>query len=336
MLVSLRNLLRRTTAQLPDELTRTGADGSFEETGASNRMRFDFTIEEMRKKCPELTEELLAELRNWALERELPVIPDEQLAMFAHSCYFEPEAAKRCMNCYYTMRATVPEFFGNRDPETDSVKQGLDALTFVNMPVPTPEGYRIIFHRLKDTRPSQYFLETGFKLLTMSIEADLYEHGCSPGLVFLFDMQGARLGHLLRISLTSVQKIFEYLQDGLPVRLKAIHVINTVWFIEKILALVRPFLKKELYDMLHFYSGDVSEIYPVIPQKCLPKDFNGELDWIDNMREEHRRRLYELRDYFIEEESLFRKCPVNNEKAHGGQTKDGTKNGQADVNENSV
>lgn len=121
---------------------------------------------------------------------------------------------------------------------------------FVALPKPDKNGYRIIFHRLADTTPSQYNLNDGIKLLQMSLDGSLYTEGCTPGYIFLFDMQGVRLGHLTRLSVTSIRRFFEYIQEGLPVRLKAIHVLNAVWFINKILALIRPFVKRELFDMV--------------------------------------------------------------------------------------
>lgn len=87
----------------------------------------------------------------------------------------------------------------------------------------------------------------------MSVDASLYYEGCAPGYIFLFDMTGVRLGHLTRLSLTSIRRFFEYLQDGLPVRLKAIHVINAVWFMDKILSIIKPFMKRELIDSVSFF-----------------------------------------------------------------------------------
>lgn len=121
---------------------------------------------------------------------------------------------------------------------------------FTTFPKPDQNGYRIVYHRLADTRPPQYMFNDGVKLLLMSIDASLYTDGCSPGYVFLFDMQGVRLGHLTRLSINSIRRFFEYLQESMPVRLKAIHVLNTVWFMDKVLALIKPFMKRELYDMV--------------------------------------------------------------------------------------
>lgn len=36
---------------------------------------------------------------------------------------------------------------------------------------------------------------------------------------------------------------------------------------------------------LHLYSGEVSEIYKYIPPEYLPKDFGGELDCLETLRD---------------------------------------------------
>ncbi|XP_057342254.1 alpha-tocopherol transfer protein-like isoform X1 [Microplitis mediator] len=271
-----------------------------------NTMKLGHTIEDSRKNYPELTKEILDELRVWIAARGVTQVPDEKLALFAHSCYFDLEAAKKCMTVYYKLRATVPEFFSNRDPRAEYLQHSLRALQFVSLPKRDQNGNQIIFHRLADTRPNQYMFDDGIKLLQMSVDASLYNEGCAPGYIFLFDMQGVRLGHLTRLSITSIRRFFEYLQEGLPVRLKGIHVLNAVWFMDKVLALIRPFMKRELFDNLHLYTGDVAEIYSHIPPECLPKDFGGELDSLETLHEQHCEKLYKLRDYFLEEERLFR------------------------------
>lgn len=91
-------------------------------------MKFGHTINDSREKYPEITDELLESLQEWAKGRGLPRIPEEQLALFAHSCYFDIEATKRCMNVYYRMRATIPEFFSERDSNLDYLQHSLKAL----------------------------------------------------------------------------------------------------------------------------------------------------------------------------------------------------------------
>lgn len=56
--------------------------------------------------------------------------------------------------------------------------------------------------------------------------------------------------HLTKARLGLVKTFCHYLQEGLPVRLKEIHILNCVYFIEKVIAIIRPFTKKEVMDMV--------------------------------------------------------------------------------------
>lgn len=54
-----------------------------------------------------------------------------------------------------------------------------------------------------------------------------------------------------KIESVKYKLFYLYSQEGLPVRLKAIHVLNTKPLIDKIMILVKPFMKKELLNMVN-------------------------------------------------------------------------------------
>ncbi|XP_012054987.1 PREDICTED: clavesin-2-like [Atta cephalotes] len=276
------------------------------------RMRFGHTIEDSRKKYPEITDEILDNLQKWANDRGLPNIPKEQLALFTHSCYFDIEATRRCMNVYYSIRATTPELFNNRDSSLEYLQHSLRTLEFAILPKLDQNGNWIIVQRLADPRPSQYIFNDSLKLLFMSYDANLYTNGCSEGYILLVDMANTRFGHLTRLSINSLRKALEYVQEGIPLRLKGIYVVNAIWFMDKIIAIMRPFMKQELFEMIRIYSDDISDLYSHIPPEYLPKDYGGELDCIANLHKAHCMKLDQLRNYFREEEILFRNYSPNN------------------------
>lgn len=91
-------------------------------------MKLGHEISESRARWPELTDELLEELQTWAVRHSLPRVPLEQLAIFAHSCFYDKPATLACMESYYKLRATEPDFFAERDPLTDAAKCTLKAV----------------------------------------------------------------------------------------------------------------------------------------------------------------------------------------------------------------
>ncbi|XP_054282835.1 alpha-tocopherol transfer protein-like isoform X2 [Macrosteles quadrilineatus] len=263
------------------------------------------TAETEYEKNPELKKEDIAELRSWMKSQpHLPIVNDEQLILFHHSCYFNLEATKSCIEVYYTTRTNTPEFFHNRDLTRPELKKGLEVLEYGCFPVKDPHGYQIIFHRLKVFEPKHYVFNDGVKLLSMAIDACLQVEGTVPGYVFLFDMSGVKFGHITRLSISSLRKFFLYIQEGMPVRLKAIHILNTQPVIDKILLLVKPFMKKELYQLIHFHrEGHMEEVYKSLPKSCLPSDFGGDLPSISNLHESYCEWMEKLQSSFkVEEE----------------------------------
>jgi hypothetical protein len=55
---------------------------------------------------------------------------------------------------------------------------------------------------------------------------------------------------MTRSNLSTIRQFFHYLQDALPAKLHSIHILNVVSFFNKILYLVKPFMKAEIYNMV--------------------------------------------------------------------------------------
>lgn len=87
----------------------------------------------------------------------------------------------------------------------------------------------------------------------------MQHNGPRDGAIFLFDMKGVGLMHLTRVNLGSIKKFFTYLQDGVPGKLRAIHVLNVVWFFDKILTMIKPFMKAEILKCVSLFIDVISD-----------------------------------------------------------------------------
>ncbi|KAK7861951.1 hypothetical protein R5R35_006320 [Gryllus longicercus] len=260
-------------------------------------------IEEEFLKNPELKLQDMESLREWLAEcrPNIPKIPDSLLILFLHSCYYNMEKTRKCITRFYELRANTPYHFNNRDVTRPELQTALSVLRFCIIPERDPNGYVIIFHKLKITEPSAYVFNDGVKLLQMTADCALHLHGTVPGMVMFFDASGVRLGHLTRVSLFAMRKFFQYIQEAKPVRLKAIHVANTSPIIDKILTVVRPFIQKELLDLVHFHTDNAS-LQKHLPTTCLPIDYGGVLEDIDTLHDKHAKFLEEMLPKFQQEE----------------------------------
>lgn len=114
----------------------------------------------------------------------------------------------------------------------------------------TSEGYSILYGRLIDFDPSHYVYNDCMKLWNMITDLWLREKGTTKGHVFVVDVSGILLGHAGRISPMGLKKYLTFLQEALPVRLKGLHFTNSIPVMEIILNMMKPFMKKELMDIV--------------------------------------------------------------------------------------
>uniref|UniRef100_A0A1B0B368 CRAL-TRIO domain-containing protein n=1 Tax=Glossina palpalis gambiensis TaxID=67801 RepID=A0A1B0B368_9MUSC len=136
------------------------------------------------------------------------------------------------------------------------------------------------------------------------------------GYRMVFDTSGVTLGHVARLGIMTMKKLIFYLQEALPVRLIGLHFINIVPFMDKILALMYPFMKKELVDMLYVHSN-LDEFYKFVPKNILPGEIGGEKLESAQLREICYDKVRSRRKEILEYEKLFR----INEKLRPGKPK---------------
>lgn len=114
----------------------------------------------------------------------------------------------------------------------------------------TKDGYGIFYGRLMDTDASKYNFNDTTKFFCMMTDLYGFVQGTIPGYVAICDMEGVTFGHATRLNPMSIKKFIYYVQEGIPVRLKNVHFINAVPAMEVIMNMMKPFLKKELLELV--------------------------------------------------------------------------------------
>lgn len=102
----------------------------------------------------------------------------------------------------------------------------------------------------------------------------LLEAGTHNGIVFAFDMDGIAWGHFLKVGILQTKRYLTYLQEGMPVRIKALTQFNLPSFFDKLLQVAKPFMKESLFNLLKF-TTTVDGIYDIVPAECFPCDYPG-------------------------------------------------------------
>ncbi|KAK2580091.1 hypothetical protein KPH14_012372 [Odynerus spinipes] len=261
------------------------------------------SYEEELGKSSDLKDSDIEILREWLKKQpHLPKMTDSELAWFLHSNYYQLEPTKTTIDTYYTVRTHVPEFFANRDPlGTKALRQIMQVVAQVPLERTTKEGYKIIFAKLMDIEPSHYNYNEAVKYFSMVMDYWLYTEGTGIGHIILVDMEGFNLGHAGRLTPMGLKKFLYYLQEGLPVRLKGLHFMNTTAVMDIILNMMKPFMKKELMNVLHLHST-LESVARFIPLEALPTDVGGKAGLLKDLHESYAKKIEAHRLWYLEDE----------------------------------
>ncbi|KZC12772.1 Alpha-tocopherol transfer protein-like [Dufourea novaeangliae] len=268
---------------------------------------YSFSLEDELKKNPEIKMSDIEMLREWCEKQQhLPKISDMLLILFLHSNYYSIEAAKNTAENFFTIRSHVPEFFSNRDPlGSKDLRQAFNVVAATKLPHLSKQGYKILFGKLVDPDPSHYSFEDVTKYFFMMSDLVGLESGTCDGYIFIGDSSNVSLGHVGRISPMGMKKLVMYVQEAIPVRLKEIHFINTPAVMDVIMNMAKPFMKKELWSMIHLHSS-LKSLKEFISPDLLPNEVGGKGESLSKIHKEQIQQLDDKREWFIEEEKLGR------------------------------
>lgn len=228
----------------------------------------------------------------------LPEISDVDVHRFLHSNYNDVEKAKITIENYYTMRTRFSDIFSNPDLLCDDLQNAMAIADYIPLPQTTPEGYKVVIFRLADTDPSHFNHRNLLRFSSICLQQLLEEDGMANGHVIINDTAGVSLGHMARMSLFLSKNYMTFIQEAAPIRLKGMHMVNIVPFVDKLMALVKPLMKRELYEMVHLHQHKES-LFPFVPQECLPAEYGGKAGTFKELRDNFYAKLLANRDHYI-------------------------------------
>ncbi|XP_037027443.1 alpha-tocopherol transfer protein-like [Bradysia coprophila] len=273
------------------------------------------------EKFPQLIRSEVLKLQDWYNRQpHTPSITELEAMRFLHACYYSVEQAKICLDTYHTARTHWPEFFKNRNVHGTDVTSQMKIASFTLLPELTAEGYGVILCRLIDSEVLKFNFWNSVKLFGMVTDVWFAQNDLRQGYVCVIDMKGCTLMHLTRVNVIALKKFMFYIQEALPIRLKAIHFINTVSFMDKVLALMKPFTKKELMNMLQLHATMDTFLDKCVPKSAMPNEYGGSAGDAEKMRENSYTSMQANARFFEEEETTKR---VNEKLRQGKPHGDG-------------
>uniref|UniRef100_T1P7W3 CRAL/TRIO domain protein n=1 Tax=Musca domestica TaxID=7370 RepID=T1P7W3_MUSDO len=255
-------------------------------------------------------EAILDSLQEWFEEN--PKFPNKidrvLLTRFFFCMHKDEEKTKKLLETNYTIRLANPYIFTKRDPTDQDSKNTIAIADIVPLPGLTKENYRIVVHRLtnpdanlmhhaEDTKTYIMLNDCRFSLPDAIVDGAPV---LSAGDVHISDMSCHSMAHMRRMSLRILRTMLKFVQEAYPVRIKAIHMVNCPSYMNNILAFLRPFVSKRVFELMHFHTSGIESLYEFIPQDMLPEEYGGTAGKLEDFKAQFLEKVMEKRDYLMD------------------------------------
>jgi len=252
---------------------------------------------------------LIPAFQSWIrTQQHLPQNIDVILVQrYLHSVHGDLDKAKKLIEHSFQMRNNHPNIFFKRDPLSKESKNIIDLADMMPLPYATKENYKVILYRLVHTNADKFNFLEAIRMFFMVADVRLVATGPEEpnsgwnGEVPVFDMTGFTLRHLACVVLSVLRVYMKYTQEAHPVRLRSIHVINCSPYLDKVMALVRPFMRKEVAKLLHFHKPGSDTFNKFVPKDLMPTEYGGKAGDVADLKQDFLNKVIKYRDYIMDE-----------------------------------
>lgn len=191
---------------------------------------------------------------------------------------FNVNKAKDLLVLNLEMRKKNPILFGNRDVLSDAFQQTFRIMQICPIKN-TVENHKVTCFRLVDADPDKYVYSDVCRTVVSMLDVRFVtvdDNELIDGEIGVIDMTGFTFKHVLKsaMNLSLVKSYMKYVQEGAPFKIVQNHFINCPPIMDKFLALIKPFLKKEVLDTIKFHSS-LESLYDTVSRDLLPNEFGG-------------------------------------------------------------
>lgn len=99
------------------------------------------------------------------------------------------------------------------------------------------------------------------------------------------DMTGMSLRHMFHMvrNMGTAALYSRFTQEAEPFVIKKIHFVNVPSFFDKLFALMRALLSKEVIESMHLHTQGYESLYEFVSKDCLPEEYGGHLGSLDDL-----------------------------------------------------
>ncbi|XP_061390229.1 alpha-tocopherol transfer protein-like [Musca vetustissima] len=197
------------------------------------------------------------------------------LLRFLRVCKYYPDSAFKLIKNYYSFKLKHADVYKDLKPSNE--KNVFDHNVIVVFPNRDQLGRRVAVLELgKNWKHKQVVLDEVFKAAVLYLEAAMWEPETQiNGVVVIFDMDGLSLQQTWQFTPAFAKRIVDWLQDSVPLRVKAIHVVNQPKIFNVVFSLFKPFLREKLRSRIYFHGTDRQSLYKHMSPEILPAVYGG-------------------------------------------------------------
>ncbi|XP_004630989.1 alpha-tocopherol transfer protein-like isoform X2 [Octodon degus] len=173
-------------------------------------------------------------------------LDDAFLLRFLRARKFDYDRALQLLVNYHSCRRSWPEVFSNLRPS--ALNDVLSSGFLTVLPHTDPRGCHVLCIRPDRWIPSNYPITENIRAIYLTLEKLIQS---------------------------------EETQDGFPIRIKAVHVVNEPRIFKGIFAIIRPFLKEKIANRFFLHGSDLNSLHTSLPRNILPKEYGGTAGELD-------------------------------------------------------
>ncbi|XP_075149528.1 alpha-tocopherol transfer protein-like [Haematobia irritans] len=233
-----------------------------------------------------------------------PLDNDQWVLGFLRLCSFNTEKAFQKIKTYYDYKKRYANVFKNNVPSR--LKHVFEMSNIIPLPKRDQYGRRIVlmqagkYWNLRKVNRDEYFQAACLchELCGMEPASKI------NGLVAIADLKEMTLEHIMQLSFKYSKRNVESYEEGASFRTISLHIINEPSLAHGAYQLVRPFVSKELDDMMHFHGSNMKSLHKFISPDCLPERYGGSMKLDLNYGPKFYEILQMFEDDFVKHNSM--------------------------------
>lgn len=95
------------------------------------------------------------------------------------------------------------------------------------------------------------------------------------GCVTIIDMDSLSLQQIMQFTPSFAKMLLEWIQECIPLRLKAVHIINNSYLFNMLFSIFKPFISAKLRHRIFFHGRDMSSLHKHVDPAILRPAYGG-------------------------------------------------------------